>query len=60
MAAVKVTVTDAPELRVELLTVVPVPAVTVQFPPVTERVVVGLGAVFPARVSVTVVDGAVA
>ena len=45
----------APFVTEVLETVVPLPAVTVQVPALTERFVVGLDPAAPARVSVTVV-----
>jgi hypothetical protein len=53
--ALRVSVTEDPELRDELLVVTLLPPETVQLPPVTERVVVGLDPLSPALVRVKVV-----
>ena len=54
-AAVRVSVTEEPELSEELLVVTLLPPETVQVPPVTESVVVGSDPPPPARVRVNVV-----
>ena len=54
-AALRVSVTGDPELSEVLLVVTPLPEVTVQLPPVTERVVVGAEPLSPALVRVSVV-----
>ena len=54
--AVRVSVAGAALVTLLELDVVPVPAVRVHVPPVTESVVVGFEPELPARVRVTVVD----